>query len=78
MINHLNHDSHLTELSEFIVSKSKIILNHDLTGIFPNEETFDLTQYRQGVIKSYKRSDSDYINGNKDDMLLYYNFILDN
>ena len=74
----MNHDLDLVELNEFIVQKSKVVLNHDLTGLFPYNEEFNMTQYRKGITKSYKPPKSDYINGSKDDMVLYFNYILDN
>ena len=50
----------------------------DLTGILDNSVNIDIIQYKTGLLSQYKRSVDDPYNEGKDDLVTYFNLILDN
>lgn len=68
----------LTALSEYWLQKSEITLNSDRTGILDSVQNLDIIEYFPGIINQFKKSTDDPMNGNKDDLIFYFNFIMDN
>ena len=66
-----------TVLNEYWLSKSKIELNHDRTGLLDDIEKLDIIEFRPGIINQIKRSKSDPANGKRDDLITYFNFVMD-
>ena len=68
-----------TRFSEIWLEKSKIKLQDDLSGFVDYEEEFNVIEYsNRGLQTNYKKSLSDPMNKNKDDLITYFNIGLDN
>ena len=78
----------LTVYNEVWFEKSKIKINNDLTGlagfslgpltIIPEfQEEYEILTHYMGNQNQYKKSVSDPLNGNKDDMVYYFNILMD-
>ena len=70
--------STLTQWSELWIERSKIQINHDFTGFIEDIEEDDLQEVKKGSSDMFKRSVSDNHNGNKDDLVIYFNILLNN
>ena len=53
-------------------------MNRDITGFYENVEETDIKEVKKGVDTMFKRSVSDNHNGNKDDLVIYFNILLNN
>ena len=53
-------------------------MNNDLTGFLDNTKETDLYEVTRGSSDQFKRSVSDNHNGNKDDLVIYFNILLNN
>ena len=63
---------------EYWFEKSRIELNNDLSGFKDNVETLDVIQFNNGIQTQHKKSNTDPYNLYKDDLVWYFNLLMDN
>ena len=67
-----------TFFSEYWLHKSEVQLDKDRFGFLDNNLVIPFLQFTTGTTNQVKRSIDDPMNGNKDDLIVYFNFVMDN
>ena len=71
-------DPSFTTENEFWLEKSTISLDNDRTGVLNNTQELSVIQFRNGLQNQYKYSKTDPMNEYKDDLVVVFNFVMDN